>query len=74
MTVGDSAGIWATLRDAQGTVLSGRTVTWSATDTTIARFEFVLGQAAMLRALKPGTITVTATSEGKSGSGTVTVN
>jgi len=74
VTVGDSAGIWATLRDAQGTVLSGRTVTWSATDTTIARFEFVLGQSAMLRALKPGTITVTATSEGKSGSGTVTVN
>jgi len=73
IAVGDSAGFWATLRDAQGTALSGRTVTWSATDTTVARFEFVLGQSAMLRALKPGTITVTATSEGKFGSGTVTV-
>ena len=73
VSVGDSAGFWATLRDAQGLVLSGRTVTWTATDTTVARFEFRSGQAAILRALKAGTITVTATSEGKSGSGTVTV-
>jgi Domain of unknown function (DUF4382)/Bacterial Ig-like domain (group 2) len=74
VAVGDSAGFWATLRNAQGSQLSDRTVTWAATDTTVARFEFVYGQAVILRALKPGTITVTATSEGKSGSGTVTVN
>lgn len=73
VAVGDSAGFWATLRNAQGQQLSGRTVTWAATDTTVARFEFVYGQTVILRALKPGTITVTATSEGKSGSGTVTV-
>jgi hypothetical protein len=73
VSVGDSAGFWATLRDANGAMLSGRTITWAATDTTVARFEFVWGQSAMLRALKRGTITVTATSEGKSGSGTVTV-
>jgi len=73
VSVGDSAGFWATLRDAQGTALSGRTVTWTATDTTVARFEFIYGQTAMLRALKTGTITVTATSEGRTGSGTVTV-
>jgi hypothetical protein len=73
VAVGDSASLWATLKDAQGAVLSGRTITWAATDTTIARFEFVWGQAAMLRALKRGTITVTARSEGKSASGTVTV-
>jgi len=74
VAVGDSAGFWATLRNAQGAQLSGRTVTWTATDTTVARFEFIYGQAVILRALKPGTITVTATSEGKSGSGTVTIN
>jgi hypothetical protein len=73
VAVGDSAGFWATLRDAQGAMLSGRTIAWAATDTTVARFEFVWGQAVILRALKHGTITVTATSEGKSGSGTVTV-
>lgn len=73
VSVGDSAGFWATLRDAQGAMLSGRTITWAATDTTVARFEFVWGQAVILRALTHGTITVTATSEGKSGSGTVTV-
>lgn len=73
VAVGDSAGFWATLKDAQGAVLSGRTITWAATDTTVARFEFVWGQSVILRALKHGTITVTATSEGKSGSGTVTV-
>ncbi len=73
VAVGDSLGFWATLRDAQGTVVHGRTVTWTATDTSVARFEYVYGEIAILRALKPGTITVTATSEGKSGSGTVTV-
>ena len=73
VSVGDSAAFWATLRNAQGEVLYDREVTWTATDTTVARFEFVLGQTAMLRALAPGTVTVTATSEGKSGSGTVTV-
>jgi hypothetical protein len=73
VSVGDSAGFWATLRNAQGATLSGRTVTWTASDTTVARFEYVYGQAAILRALKRGTTTVTATSEGKSGSGTVTV-
>lgn len=73
VSVGDSAGFWATLKDAQGAMLSGRTITWAATDTTVARFEFVWGQSVILRAHKRGTITVTATSEGKSGSGTVTV-
>jgi hypothetical protein len=74
VSVGDSAGFWATLRNAQGAQLSNRTVVWAATDTTVARFEYVYGQVVILRALKPGTITVTASSEGKSGSGTVTVN
>jgi hypothetical protein len=73
VSVGDSAAFWATLRNVQGDVLYGREVTWTATDTTAAHFEFVLGQTAMLRALAPGTVTVTATSEGQSGSGTVTV-
>jgi hypothetical protein len=73
VSVGDSAAFWATLRNAQGDALYGREVTWTATDTTVARFEFALGQTAMLRALSPGTVTVTATSEGESGSGTLTV-
>jgi hypothetical protein len=73
VSVGDSASFWATLRDAGGAMLSGRSITWAATDTTVARFEFVWGQSVMLRALKRGTITVTATSEGKTGAGTVTV-
>jgi hypothetical protein len=73
VSIGDSAGFWATLRNADGEMLHGRTVTWAATDTAVARFEYVYGPTAILRALMPGTITVTATSEGKSGKATVTV-
>jgi uncharacterized protein YjdB len=66
---GDTVPFFATLRDAQGNTLSGRLVTWSVSDSTVARVEAASGQSAVIRALATGSALVTATSEGKSGSG-----
>lgn len=72
MLVGDSAGFYATLRDAQGNSLSGRTITWSVADPAVVRATG-FGSSAVLRALKAGTTTVTALSEGKTASASVVV-
>ena len=58
----------ATMRDVDGGVLSGRTATWSSSNTAVAT---VTG-AGVVTALTPGTVTITATSEGKSGTATYT--
>ena len=67
--VGGSLPLAAALADAQGNALTGRSVTWQASDTTVAR----VGSDGVLTARKAGTLTVTATSEGRSGTASVTV-
>lgn len=66
---GESRTLGVQLRAADGTVLQGRTVTWSSSDSSVVRAfanGYVLG-------LKGGTATITATSEGKSGSVTLVI-
>ena len=72
MLVGDSVAVGATLRDSLGTTLTGPAVAWRSSDSTTVRV-FGFGRHAVLRALKVGSSTVTATSEGKQGSGSVVV-
>ena len=60
----------ATTYDAQNNVLSGRTVTWSTSDATKATINASTG---LLTAVALGTVTITATSEGKTGSAQITV-
>ena len=74
VSVGDSLGFYATLKDSTGAVITGRAVTWSVSDSSVVQVFGVFGQSLILKALQAGTATVTATSEGKSGSGAVTVN
>ena len=74
VSVGDSLGFYATLKDSTGAVITGRAVTWSVSDSSVVQVFGVFGQSLILKALQAGTATGTATSEGKSGSGTVTVN
>ena len=72
MLVGDSASVGATLRDANGNALTSRTVYWHSTDSTVVRV-WGFGRSAVLRALKAGSVTIRATSEGKEGTGSVVV-
>src|SRR5438093_520093 len=73
VAAGDSASFFATLRDANGNILSGRAVSWTVNDSSVARIEGAFGQTAVIRAVGTGSALVTATSEGKSGSGSILV-
>jgi acid phosphatase len=67
--VGQTAQLTATPKQASGASLGGRVVTWSTSDSTVARVSatgLVTGRAA-------GSATVTATSEGKTGTSAITV-
>ncbi|MBI4502574.1 MAG: Ig-like domain-containing protein [Gemmatimonadetes bacterium] len=59
----------ATVRDAAGNALTGQTVAWSSANTGVATVD----GTGLARGVSPGSTTVTATSGGKSGSATVTV-
>jgi hypothetical protein len=67
--VGGTTQLSATTRDASGTVLSGRTITWSSSNTGAA----TVNGSGVVSAIAVGTATITATSEGKSGSSVITV-
>src|SRR5207237_4133145 len=67
--VGSTVQLTATPKDASGSPLTGRTVTWASSDAgvaTVSTSGLVTGRAA-------GTATITATSEGQSGTATITV-
>jgi alpha-tubulin suppressor-like RCC1 family protein/uncharacterized protein YjdB len=66
---GGTRQLTATVRSADGTVLDGRDVTWESSDVSIA----TVSSAGIVMALATGTVTITATSEGRSGMATVVV-
>lgn len=61
----DTAQLTSVERDALGNVLNGRVVRWTSSDTTVAKVDSITG---VLLGLDRGTVTITATSEGISGS------
>jgi len=67
--VGGAQQFTATLKDANGYVLTGRTVTWSSNAPSIAS----VSGTGLATALATGTATMTAMSEGQSGTATITV-
>jgi len=69
----DSVYASAVLMDAGGLTLTGRTVTWTISDSTVMTISGVFGQSVLLRAKKKGPATLTALSEGKSASAAVMV-
>lgn len=69
LPVSQTAQATATLRDASGNVLTGRTVVWSSSSAAVAR----VATTGLVTALTTGSATIVATSEGKSGSAGVTV-
>jgi uncharacterized protein YjdB len=69
VTAGNTVALSATVRDTSGAIATGRTVTWSSSDPDIA----TVSGAGVVMGMSPGTVTITATSEGKSGQASVTV-
>jgi uncharacterized protein YjdB len=69
LVVGQTGQLAATLRDAANNVLNGRAISWSTSNATMATVD---GNG-LVTAVAPGPVTITATSEGKSGSAQVTV-
>ena len=69
VTAGGSVLATAVVRDAAGTVLAGRTVTWASSNKVVATFDV----AGTVSALGPGTTSISATSEGVSGNASLLV-
>src|SRR6266513_2486557 len=67
--VGQTVQLTATLKDSTGNTLTGRTVMWGSGDTTVARVSL----SGLMTGVAEGSATITATSEGKSSTATITV-
>jgi hypothetical protein len=73
VAVGDSVGFYARPYDAANVELFGRPVGWFVSDSTVVRL-YSFGQSALIQPLKAGTVTLQATSEGKTATATITVH
>src|SRR5260370_10432555 len=69
LTVGHTGQLTGTPRDAAGDPLADRVVTWASDNATVA----TVSVTGLVAAVSAGTATITATSEGHSGSATITV-
>jgi uncharacterized protein YjdB len=69
VAVGSTVQLAVTLQDANGNVLTGRTVTWSSNNSSAA----TVNGSGLVSGVAAGSATITATSEGRSGTSTVTV-
>src|SRR6266516_248943 len=68
--VGQTAQLTATPRDANGTALTGRVITWQSSNGAVAS----VNSSGLVTAVATGSATITATSEGQSGTAVVTVS
>ena len=69
LRVGVSTPLQAQTLDAEGVSLTGRPVTWTSSNTTVA----IVNTLGSVTGVAPGAVTITATSEGRSGQAAVTV-
>lgn len=69
VTAGATQQLTATMKDASNNVLTGRTVTWTSGNTAAATVD----ANGLVTAISAGDATITATSEGKAGTSTITV-
>jgi len=67
--VNNTVQLTATLYDAQNNVLTGRTVTWTSSNTNRA----TVSSTGLVTGKTTGTVTITASSGGKNGTTVVTV-
>src|SRR6185437_8248036 len=69
LTVGQTGTFTSTARDSTGGTLTGRTATWTSSNTGVA----TVSSGGVVTAVAAGTATITATVDGKSGTGSVSV-
>src|SRR5204862_1875862 len=69
VTAGQTAQLTATPKDAGGTPLAGRVVTWGSSNPAVA----TVNGSGLVTGMAAGSATITATSEGQSGSAALTV-
>jgi uncharacterized protein YjdB len=67
--VGQTVQLTATPKDANGNALTGRTITWGSSNTSVG----TVSASGLVTGVVAGSTTITATSEGKSGTSVVTV-
>jgi Big-like domain-containing protein len=70
VNVGATVALTATVRDAQGNVMTGQTIAWSTSSASVA----TVNASGVVTGVAAGTATITATCSGKAGSTSVTVN
>jgi hypothetical protein len=68
--VGSTLQLTATTMDASGNTLTGRTITWTSSSPTLA----TVSSGGLVTGVAVGSVTFTATSEGKSGQSQISVN
>src|SRR6185312_12822843 len=69
VAAGQTVQLTATPKDANGNPLTGRVVTWSSSNTSVA----TVNGSGLVSGVVAGTATITATSEGQSGTSAITV-
>jgi pectate lyase len=69
VAVGSTVQLTATVKDAAGNTLAGKTVTWSSSNSSVATVD----TAGLVRGVATGSATITATSDGVSGAAEITV-
>jgi uncharacterized protein YjdB len=70
LVAGQSTQANATLKDASGNVLSGRSIVWTTSDATVAS----VNGTGLVTALKAGTVTIRATSENVTGTASLSIS
>ena len=68
LLVGDTLRLTASTRDTSGTPLLGRVVAWSSESPTVA----TVSSTGLVTAIAPGSVRISALSEGRTGSATIT--
>lgn len=68
LQVGETSTLTAVAKSSNGTTLTGRTITWTSSEPSVATVN-----NGVVTAVAPGQTTITATSEGKNATGSITV-